>query len=269
MAHGFAAESSFRLPVFAQRFVHRGLAVFLFDYRNFGGSDGQPRNLVNPSRHLQDWQAALAHVRSLSGINRDRIALWGTSFSGGHVIVTAARDQGVSAVVAQVPFVDGLASAKTFKKKYLLQAVLYGLRDLARKITLRDPYRVPVVGAPESFAVMNGEDAASGYLALVPESTSWKNECPARGLLSTTFYRPISLAHKVNCPALVLFAEKDLYIPASAVEKAAARMSQAEAISLPLGHFDVYVGDAFEKVVEHEAGFLEKHLNVTCPPTGF
>ncbi len=47
-----------------QVFAHSGLAVFLFDYRNFGGSDGEPRNLVVPQRHVQDWRAALAHIKT-------------------------------------------------------------------------------------------------------------------------------------------------------------------------------------------------------------
>jgi len=107
MAHGFAAERSFGLPAFAERFAEKGLAVLLFDYRNFGDSEGEPRNLVSPKRHLEDWRAAIAHARSLEAVDGTRLGLWGTSFSGGHVLVSAARDKGVRAVVAQVPFVDG------------------------------------------------------------------------------------------------------------------------------------------------------------------
>ncbi|MHB8781016.1 MAG: alpha/beta hydrolase [Candidatus Geothermincolia bacterium] len=64
MAHGFAAEKIFGMTPFARAFLQRGIATFLFDYRNFGGSDGEPRNLVNPWRHLRDWREALRHVRS-------------------------------------------------------------------------------------------------------------------------------------------------------------------------------------------------------------
>lgn len=65
MAHGIAAERTFGLPDFAERFVERGLGVFIFDYRNFGDSDGQPRNLVNPYRHVHYWEAATSHVQTL------------------------------------------------------------------------------------------------------------------------------------------------------------------------------------------------------------
>lgn len=260
MAHGFAAEKSFRLPAYAEKFVERGLAAFLFDYRNFGGSDGTPRNLVSPRRHLQDWRAALDHVRGLPNVNRDKIALWGSSFSGGHVAVTAAREPGIAAIVSQVPFVDGLTTLDTLGLTYTLKALSAGFRDLARALTFRPPYCVPVVEDPERFGIMNRPDCRPGYLAIVPEESAWRNECPARAMLSTSFYRPVRFAGKVKCPAFVLLAEKDTLIPAKAVERFADRMPRAERVRVPLGHFDVYVGEAFEETAKLEADFLERHL---------
>ena len=260
MAHGFAAERTFRLPAYAEKFVHRGLAVFLFDYRNFGASDGEPRNLVSPRRQVQDWHAAIAHVRGLPNVSTGKIALWGSSYSGGHVTVVAAKDAGITAIVSQVPFVDGLSTLDTLGLPYTLKALLAGFRDLGRILTFRPPYLVPVVEDPERFGIMNRPDSKPGYLAIVPEESSWKNECPARILLATTFYRPISFAGRVRCPAFVLLAEKDTLIPARAVERLAARMPRAELVRVPLVHFDVYVGDGFEETAKLEADFLERHL---------
>jgi pimeloyl-ACP methyl ester carboxylesterase len=260
MAHGFAAERTFRLPAYAEKFAERGLAVFLFDYRNFGGSDGEPRNLVNPWRHVQDWQAAVAHVRGLSNVQTGKIALWGSSFSGGHVTVVAAKDPGISAIVSQVPFVDGMSTVDTLGLAYAMKSMMAGLRDIGRMLTFRRPYCVPVVADPEGFGAMNKPDSKQGYLAIVPEGSAWKNECPARIMLAFPLYRPISFASRVKCPAFVLLAETDSLIPAEAVEKLAARLPLAEVARVPLGHFDVYVGEAFEETSKLEADFLEKHL---------
>lgn len=46
MGHGFAAERSFCLPAYAEYFAGQGMAVLLSDYRSFGDSDGEPRQLV-------------------------------------------------------------------------------------------------------------------------------------------------------------------------------------------------------------------------------
>lgn len=262
MGHGLAAERVFGLPDFAERFAEEGMAVFVFDYRNFGDSEGQPRNLVNPSRHLQDWQGALAHVRSLSELDQGRIALWGSSFSGGHVIVTAAGDPGVAAIVSQVPFVDGMDFSRRMGLNYMLQATGAGLKDLLRMVTFSGRHMVPVVGDPDSFAVLNTLDSKPGYMALIPKDSKWKNECPAFFLLSGALYRPTVYAKKIRCPALIMPAEKDTIVSLDAVTKAASKMSNARVVSLPIGHFDIYAGDYFEQAVKTQSAFLKQHLKV-------
>jgi len=258
MGHGFAAERSFRLPVYAEAFVRKGLSVLLFDYRNFGDSDGEPRNLVNPFRHVADWRAAIAHARSLSGITR--LALWGSSFGGGHVIVAAARDPEIAAIVAQVPFVDSLSTVAMTTWRNILHGYAAGFRDLLRMLTLRAPYYIPVVAAPDSFAAMNTPECLDGFMGLIPKNSSWENKCPARIAFTMSLYRPRSFANRVRCPVLVVMAEHDSLIDARAVAKTAARMSRSTLLALPCGHFSVYVGEIFEKALQAEADFLCQHL---------
>ena len=74
MAHGLGAERTSRLPAYAEKFAERGLASFVFDYRNFGDSAGYPRNLINPWRHIHEWIGAIEHVSSLDAIDAYRIA---------------------------------------------------------------------------------------------------------------------------------------------------------------------------------------------------
>ena len=260
MAHGFGAERVFGLEPFAERFAGQGMAVFVFDYRCFGASRGHPRDLVNPFRHLNDWKAALAYARGLPGVDAERLALWGSSFSGGHALVTAARDGRVRAVVAQVPFVDGAKTASFLGWRYTAEAVGHALRDLARLLTFREPHYVPLVGEPGTFAVMNTPECLPGYLALVPPGYPFRNACPARVLLETVFYRPVSFAEKVGCPTLVVMAERDSIVNPADVERTAARLPRSELLRLPVGHFDVYRGDVFERVVEAETDFLRREL---------
>jgi dienelactone hydrolase len=260
MAHGFAAERSFRLPAYAERFVNHGMAVYLFDYRCFGDSDGEPRNYVDPWRHLADWQSALAHVRSLSNVNTDRIALWGTSFSGGHVIVTAAEDKEISAIVAQVPHIDPITSLRKLGLRYLLHAIPHALRDVSRMTTFRSPHYVKVIGTMKEFACLNTPDSYSGYLSMIPLGSNWQNRCPARSLITFLVYRPMKSAAKVSCPALIMMAENDSLIESTAVEKMSARMPYGMLVKYPFGHFDIYNGQYFEDAVAKQIEFLVKHL---------
>ena len=261
MAHGFAGERSFGLEPFAERFASEGLAVFVFDYRNFGDSEGEPRNLVDPFRHLADWKAAIRHVRSLKTVDAGRIGLWGSSFSGGHVIMAAAADSTIRAISAQVPYVDPISTFKIVGIKNAIKGGVLAICDLLRAAFSLPPLTIPIAAPPGKFAALNTPDSLSGFLSLIPEGKEWRNECPARVLLIMSFYSPISKARHVRCPALIIMAEQDSLIDKNAVAKAAARMPRSTLIRLPVGHFDVYKGEAFERVVAEQVRFFLEHLS--------
>jgi dienelactone hydrolase len=264
MAHGFGGERTWRLPAFATRFAERGLAAFLFDYRTFGASEGEPRNLVDPFAHRADWLAAIDHVRSLTALDGERLALWGTSFSGGHVVEAAARVPHVSAVVAQVPFVDGPRTALKLVRNgglgYLRDGVVAALRDLGRAVSGRRPHYVPLAGPPDEFAVLNTPDAVRGVDSLVPLDEAWENRCPARIVFTTLAYRPLSRASDVDAPVFVAQAERDSIVPAATTDRLVRELDDVERVRYPVGHFDVYRGEPFEELVTREGRFLTRHL---------
>ncbi len=158
-----------RLDAYAERFSAAGYACLVFDYRNFGDSEGQPRQLLDISMQLADWAAAVAYARTLPGIDPDRIGLWGTSFGGGHVIATAARLPGIAAAVAQCPFTDGIVSARTLSPSIFTRVGVLAARDLVAARLGKPPVMVSAVGKPGEVALMNAPDAYPGYLRLVPE----------------------------------------------------------------------------------------------------
>ena len=103
LCHGFSGTMD-RLTVHASRFANGGTAALLFDYRNFGESGGEPRQLVEIDGQQDDIRAAVAYARSRPEIDPERVALWGNSLGGGHVIAVAAGDPRIAAVVAQIPY---------------------------------------------------------------------------------------------------------------------------------------------------------------------
>ena len=111
MAHGFSAVKEQYLDDFAQAFASSGLGALVFDNRNFGASDGEPRQEIDPIQQIRDYRHAITFARTLSEVDRDRIAVWGTSFSGGHVLVVGAIDRRVRCVVSQVPTISGSSAA--------------------------------------------------------------------------------------------------------------------------------------------------------------
>ena len=260
LAHGWTGVREQRLDAFAERFADAGFAALVFDYRHFGASEGEPRSLLDIGRQLADWRAAVAYARGLEGIDPGRIVAWGSSFSGGHVIELAARDPQIAAVVAQVPFVDGLANLLRLGGRHALRLTVEGLRDQAGVLAGRSPHMIASVGSPGSIAVMNSPDAEPGFRALNPPGLTWPNEAAARVTLRVGSYRPIRKAARVRCPILFALADEDVITPPDLAAKAAARAPRAEVRRYPGGHFDPYVGELFERVVTDETEFLLRHL---------
>ncbi len=103
MAHGTSATIRMVADEYAEVFRANGLAVLLYDHRNLGASDGEPRQEINPWIQCRGYLDAIDFVQTLDGTDPDRIGLWGDSYSGGEVMVVGAIDERVSAIVAQIP----------------------------------------------------------------------------------------------------------------------------------------------------------------------
>jgi fermentation-respiration switch protein FrsA (DUF1100 family) len=263
MANGTGGTKHMLLEKYARRFQAAGMAVLSFDYRSFGDSEGNPRQLLWIPHQLQDYAAAIDFSRNLEGVDPQRIALWGTSLSGGHVITMAAQDHRLTCVVAQCPGVDGRASAKhafdTMGISRMLRLVVHGQRDWVRGILGLAPHRIPVVGQHGSIALLTMPGEWEFFEQFAPET--FVNEVCARIVIRGDKYRPVKYARNVRCPVLMQVCEKDEIIPvASARETEKLLGKHADARYYPIGHFDIYKGDHFERAVEEQVGFLQKHL---------
>ncbi|MFC8435552.1 alpha/beta hydrolase [Streptomyces sp. NPDC057253] len=258
MAHGIGAVREMRLDAFAERFQAAGLGVLVFDYRHLGASGGQPRQLVNIERQLDDWATATASARSVDWVDPDRVALWGTSFAGGHVLVAAARDPRVAAVVAQCPFIDGRTVVRATPLKAAVGINALAVADLATSVLRRGPVLVRGAGEPGSVALMTTPEALPALRRMAPDG--YLNGVAARLAFSTGRYRPGREAAKVDCPVLFAICEKDQVTPPEDARRAAATARRAEVRTYPVDHFGIYFGNAFESAVADQCAFLTGHL---------
>jgi hypothetical protein len=103
MAHGTSATITMTADRYAEVFQAAGLAVLLYDHRNFGASGGEPRYEINPWIQARGYIDAMEFAGSVPGVDARAIALWGDSYSASEAIVAAAADDRAAAVIAQVP----------------------------------------------------------------------------------------------------------------------------------------------------------------------
>ncbi len=150
LGHGLGAIREMRLDAFSERFAAAGIATLAFTYRYFGDSGGEPRQLMSVSRQLADWDAALDFVKRRHDVDGGRLAVWGSSFGGGHAITVASRHPELRAAISQCPFTDGLASTAALGLKGTLKVTPVVLRDFVAKLLGRPP--VPIAAPPGQLA---------------------------------------------------------------------------------------------------------------------
>eukprot|EP00878_Enallax_costatus_P016470 GHUV01017276.1.p1 GENE.GHUV01017276.1~~GHUV01017276.1.p1 ORF type:complete len:320 (+),score=62.36 GHUV01017276.1:621-1580(+) len=271
------AQKDMGLNAYAQAFAVAGLAVFVFDYRTFGGSQGEPRQWVSPSRHVEDWHAAVAYVKAelSSEMDTSRICLWGTSFAGGHVLATAYDTPGITAIISQVPHLDARAATLlSVKKRGIPKALLslgIGLLDTLGTYVRLPPIYLPLVGPPGSLAFMQlDEFETKEYFSKHPQvyQGDWQNIARA-SLVWELFrhkYSPIKYVPDIKCPILFVAASEDCLCPVGQIYKAAKIAQQGQLLARDCTHFELYRGKLFEGIISEQVNFFRQHTGLANAP---
>ncbi|WP_280587319.1 alpha/beta fold hydrolase [Halorubrum sp. Boch-26] len=257
MAPGLGAERSFGYPAVAERFADAGHAAFLFDYREFGASDGDSQ-AVHPANQRDDYAAAIDRVRRVDAVGRD-LVLWGASLSAAHVLTLTAARRDVDAVVGVVPMLDGRAIARRRGGKYLARSGAAGVRDLVGHRFGRGR-TVPIAGGTEELAAITEPGTKRKYLDLVDRESTWRNETPARSLLRVANYRPVERVGEIRAPTLLLAGTDDAVVDSESVVDAGERLSRGTVVTMPADHFSPF-GEDFEPAVGHQLSFLRDALD--------
>ena len=263
LGHGTAGTMD-RLFVYAEPFAAAGMAALVFDYRGWGASDGQPRQVIDIGGQLDDWRAAIGFARSLDGVDPERIALWGSSLSGGHVVALAADDPQIAAVVAQVPWFGDARTPGQIVRQLLtvstLKLVAAGIRDAVRRARDRPPHLVPIVGEPGQTALFTGPEVREALEAKGLEGSLWRNEFAPRFVFAVPRYQPGKAVERLGMPLLVCVADRDRETPADFAARFVERAPRGELRRYAASHFEMYHGETFKRVLADQVDFLRSHL---------
>ena len=143
MSHGWSALKEMSLDAFATHFTtHLPIAALVYDNRNFGASDGQPRQEIIPATQISDMQDAITYVQGREDVDREKVGIWGSSYSGGHVLQVTAVDRRVKVVVSQAPLVSGWENAARLVRSDFWVGMLGMLQEGRSNMCNMDSLRV-------------------------------------------------------------------------------------------------------------------------------
>ena len=286
LAHGWGAVKEMNLDYVAAALASAGIASVTFDHRGFGASTG-PRGDLDPEVQIEDYRAVLTIAADIEGIDSHRLGVWGTSYSGGHVLGVAARDDRVRAVVAQAPTISGSENLRRRHDPDGLErlrgrlererAVVGGggapgytrlLQELPAPVTdvpagdsppqAVDPWELP----PAPASSYPDERAHAFYEELGGQRLrTWENRSTWLSIDRYAGYEPgRAIAALAPTPLLMIIAEQDTITPTDlAVDAAAAAGEHVEVLMIPGGHYDVYAAGR-ERACTAAAEFFVRQL---------
>ena len=269
MAHGFSATAHGMVADrYAAAFCEAGMAVLLYDHRNFGRSDGEPRQQLDNWLQVVGYRDAIDFVTTLSEVDPSRLAVWGDSKSGGCVLVAAAFDKRITAVVTQVPACGDVPPPADQANTVLdVMAGMY-----------QSPWLRPASGPGEGPMPVVGADQLTNPSALPPLTafrwfmeyggrygTGWKNWVTGVSRDASQPYQPALCAGRVQVPSLFVIAIDDEMPGASSV---VARLAfdrvpgPKELLDIDGGHFGLlyHPSSLFDLASSAECDFLVRHL---------
>jgi len=269
LSNGFGGIKDGLLEKFALRYAQEGMASINYDYRYFGESSGEPRQYYNKAAQLEDLKAMIAYARSRKEIDGNKIALFGTSGGGGYGLIEAANDKNISAVISQCPALDEEADGKHALQVHgighMLKLLIHAIRDKARSRFGLSPHLIPIFGPPESFAMLTAPGAFDGFAELIaayPPSKPFQNRVSARFMVEKQGFNPADYADKVDCPVHFAICEFDNLVAPGSYKRIAEILGEKADIHVyPIGHFDIYIGEDFEKAVTNQIKFLKKSFS--------
>ena len=264
MAHGLSCVKEMYLDSVAEVFAGAGLGALVFDNRNFGASDGEPRQEIDPWAQVRDYRHAITYALTLPEVDNDRIGIWGSSYSGGHVLVVAAIDRRVKAVVAQVPLVSWHDNFRALVRADFIDGfrALFDADRLAR-YEGKEPGMVPVVDKdPLAPSALPTPDSYTWFADTHElRAPSWRNEVTLRSVEMFTEYEPITYVPYISpTPLLLLPAHNDVLTPTDLAIAAYEKAREPKKLQiLPGGHFDAYV-DGFDASGPAARDWFQTHL---------
>jgi fermentation-respiration switch protein FrsA (DUF1100 family) len=270
MAHGFSAVKEMYLDAYAEVFAAAGLGALVYDNRGFGASDGEPRQEIDPWAQVRDYRHAITFARTLPEVDRDRIGVWGSSFSGGHALVVGGIDRRVKCVVAQVPSISGYRNTLRLVRADMM-APTRALFDEDRegRFAGNPPTMIPIVtDEPQGQAALATPETYEWFTETArTRAPAWRNEVTLRTLEMLMEYEPGTYIERISpTPLLMIIAADDALAVADEAFAAYNRaLEPKKLVILRGGHFSAYTGDGFARSSGAARDWFAQHLRDECP----
>lgn len=264
MAHGFTAVKEMHLANFAEKFAAAGFITLVFDYRYFGDSEGEPRSQVFPAEQQEDYRNAITWVSMQDHVDASHIGVWGSSYSGAHVLHIAAFDRRIKAAVAQVPLVNGWTNAQRLVRADQMPGFVgWVAADRVERYKTGKVNYAPVVALQGQPAVLPTQDSYDWFTKTgATIAPNWKNQVTLESLEKFLEYNPAANINMISpTPLLMIVAGNDTLTPTDLAIEAFQRAREPKKLVILSGsHFEAYTEPGLSESAPPAVEWFKQHL---------
>lgn len=269
MAHGFTTTiNGMTADKYAEKFREAGFAVLLYDHRNFGISDGKPRQEINFWVQSRGYIDGIDFVHTQSEIDTTKIAVWGASLSAREAFLVGSVDERIKVIINQIPaYGDNFPSEDKDNQLYGLakETVLTEkILDLPHNVTEQMPIvSSDQIGTPSALSEITAYRWFIEYGGRF--GTNWQNVVSFSTVETPDRFHIGQCASHLKAPILMVVAMNDEMTGASPeVTKDVFEMIKQpkEWVDIDGGHFGLlhYPSAMFDKSSKAQIDFLIKYL---------
>ncbi|KAE8145033.1 alpha/beta-hydrolase [Aspergillus avenaceus] len=264
---GFNLVKEVYVPEMAECFQRANITALIYDFRNYGDSDGLPRNELDPSKQADDYSDAVTFLAGLPIVNPSQIALWGVSYSGSVAVAAAALDKRVKMVFAVCPMTyEPIEQDNLEKKKEYRKLLMKCNRDKVAQMRGNPPARMPMMDSTgrSSFGNAYYEDGVYETVMRLKETIApnFEPEFTVRTMINMLKWDPMNMLRFLDVPVWWMVPQSD------SVSRADVQMEIFESIPGPKrlygvegkGHVGSLMGEQLPEMVDAQLSFFRDVL---------
>ncbi len=254
------------IPQVAEEFQLSGITALIYDPRNTGMSEGQPRNEIDPMKQIEDYSDAATYLKTLPVVDPSCIGFWGMSFSATIALCAAALDKRAKFVIAICPLMAFEYGVERFSN-----VLAKAMKDREFQAKGNRPFYLPLLTGngenPAGVGIWADKEALE-FITNAKErvAPSFESRITIQTYYKMVMWQPSGLMRYVSpTPVMVVVPELD---KVSSPEEQLALFNSLSApkrlhMAQGKGHLNVLSGEDFPFLMKLQVDWLQSALDGT------
>jgi uncharacterized protein len=256
------------VPHYAAPLAEAGYTVLTYDNRNFGESEGEPRQHLDTSQQVEDLKNAVSYLLTREDVDPERVGLASVCMGAGYALAVASMDLRVRVLAIVAGAYDITDTYRELLGEDGFAAYLENLNAArTRQYESGEVQYMPAIAGPPDYApsAMPVQEAYEYYSrAQASEAPNWENRVTVASMEQIVGWNVVARAHLVAPrPLLVIHGTTDVLLPPRYAQEVYDRAGEPKQLHWieTTNHVELYDQEPFvPEAIDTLRGWLVEHL---------